>query len=296
MQLLKMSGRVRESMTVELGGVAVDFVQCWLIDGRTGMVATIPENGLVNVTRQVRLMGTAGGYEIIKDNDGRIERAHGFAPTAQPAAPKPVPVDQLHRTVALRNGWSEGDLEGTGKNGESGKLGGFSPATGLTLADMTLCVPPAGWDELRDTKYPWDVERWLPPGIGFIAPQAPAKVLPQEEEIEPNERDLDPEVVGEVDTGEIIDPEAYKAALESGVIAEVSETPSPEAPAPKEKGPLSEYGDATTIKAAQIVIKDLIEKAGGTVPTIRKANYHLNKHDLPKSTADTLASLVETLT
>ena len=100
-------------------------------------------------------------------------------------AGRPAPVPQLNpntvivmrlRNDAIRNGWSDVDLDGTGKDFDPGPGGGFSARAGLTLAQLSLCAPPPGWEVASATMYPWDVAGWTPPGIGFKSPNVPSKV------------------------------------------------------------------------------------------------------------------------
>ena len=126
---------------------------------------------------------------------------------------------------ALANGWTMADITGTGELfGDPGPAGGYSPLTGLTLAQMALSTPPDGWSDLAAKVYPWEVEGWRMPGIDWVPPKVPSKraapTLPPEAS-DPDQKTLDPDAAGDIGPGEITDPEVYELAKAEGRITEI---------------------------------------------------------------------------
>jgi hypothetical protein len=77
--------------------------------------------------------------------------------------------------VAARNGWEYIDVSSADWPHER------SPLTGLSALDMTLCSPPPGWAEARQSNAdvrPWHLPGFSPPE-GWVAPATPAVVVPE---------------------------------------------------------------------------------------------------------------------
>ena len=122
------------------------------------------------------------GHRVLDDAPAELVRAPG-KPVAAPAAPLGEgwaypPIVQ----TAMRNGWVYMDLTGAGEENQWGPEGGRADRSGLTMAELSLTTPPAGWYEdgpdtvaLSGTHYPWEVLGWKHPGDGWIAPKLPMK-------------------------------------------------------------------------------------------------------------------------
>ncbi len=308
MRIIKMTGRMRTAATFSLGGVNLDFVLCNLENGDVAMTAPIPADDLRAVKRQAARMG--GLYQIVEDDSPIID-----SEVEAEAAPVSAPKISIQARVAFRNGWSVEDVAGTGLGGNPGKLGGFSPITGLTMAEMALCVPPKAWAEMRDVAYPWEAAAWRPPGVQFVPPAVPSKVV--EPEPEPTEQDLlEAEALpSEVTLGKIVDSEAYAEALASGAIAELTDgdlvkdlrgdnyvdtadddEDTDEDMDADHEDDLADYGTQSEIAGARELLVGLIDVAGGKIPTPSKMRYHLKKHGLPSATASHARALLSPLT
>ena len=239
-------------------------------------------------------------YEVHRADALDIKPRLAAVLTSAPAAsPAPAPVDHVSVAVAaaVRNGWRISDLEGTGENNNPGPLGGLSAVTGLTLAQMALCVPPPTWAEASDESYPWQLDGWRPPGEGFKSPSVASKVEPAPEpaaEEREEKAELDPDGDTTVEPGTVEDPEALAAAVEAGDIAPIEDGVGPEL-AEEAGAPAAYEGTAGQFAASVKLVEDLRDKKGGDTPSMQQANHYLRKAELPTLTKAEYDALIPAL-
>jgi len=178
--------------------LSLDHGMC---NGREILATNVPED----LEAMVRSMygGREPKWLIIEDGGAIAFARHGDTEGHHVVAVTVNSVIAGAREAARGMGWSDSDLEGTGEQDNPGPEGGTSLATGLFLAQMIVCSPPADWDTLKDHNYPWDIQGWGPP-LEFRPPKVPAK---PKGEVPP-----DGEVVHDPTAGQVEDKAA--AALE----------------------------------------------------------------------------------
>lgn len=244
------------------------------------------------------------------------QRGSGFFETKLPAGGDVSPVYETARA----NGWEPLDLVGTGGPfGDPGPAGGYSPLTGLTLAQMALCVPPARWGpEMAAKVYPWEVEGWKRPGLDWIPPVVPLKV-PQKAADEreadllhsrtpkgDRPKDLDPDGSRDEEPGEVLDPDGLAEANASGRVRSLSKEESDAINERMERGEPTPTFDPAVVAGypeahvdAVRALAHSLAKAAGSKPlhhnkinwAIRTSNEEHNL-DVPTVTADQLAALL----
>ena len=84
--------------------------------------------------------------------------------------------------MALTQGWTDRDLDGTNEDGNPGLGGGRSHDTGLTLADMTVIKAPENWPKMVETNWPWQLADWKPPSAAWPVPVLSDKIDDAEED------------------------------------------------------------------------------------------------------------------
>ncbi|MGB0972875.1 MAG: hypothetical protein ACPGVG_18245, partial [Mycobacterium sp.] len=173
--LVYLARRVVQQQTIQFGSHSLLFVRAVLRStGAPAMACKIDGDVPKEVSDQVRLMRSS--YRFVNESDFisidgiatdpvKAEDAPAATNRTPPAA---TIIDQM-RESALASGWTEEELEGTGKGGHPGIEGGSSPITGLTVSLMAICAPPDSWAEKRDEHYPWELDGFQLDG--FQAPQ-----------------------------------------------------------------------------------------------------------------------------
>lgn len=183
MKVIKRIGPApRNRIDTDLGGTVLTFWRLPLFDGSVVMVARMPAAEEFDGDGYDRLLATIAlhaGRLVVIDlpplaPDTQVPW-QGAVPPVIPAAvdlPPPAPADRIPQPVwlALKRGWTEDDLSGTGNGGDFGEAGGRSMSSGLTCAEMALSDPPPRWAVLAGKVYAWQVEGWQPPGIGWEPP------------------------------------------------------------------------------------------------------------------------------
>lgn len=202
-----------------------------------------------------------------------------------PAPPAPARVAPLASSTlspvvqaALRNGWAAQDIAGSGAGGQWGIEGGRGQASGLTAAELSISAPPPGWEELRETKWPWEVLGWARPGLAWAAPALPPKVERVDADVDPEEPPAPTQAdEPEDDERPVDEPEATDETQPARAkpAASASRTRSQEAMAT-----VSET-DATAGLAA---IRELWE-VSGKLPTPSRARYAATKAGITLSAA-----------
>ena len=165
-------------------------------------------------------------------------------------------------SMALANGWTDEDLEGTYHLGDAGEDGGRSPTTGMTTGEMALTRPPSDWDELRGTKYPWDSGDWTPPTPLWTPPNPPAKASDTNSDDGLALRDVDLEIPANPGTT----PDANDPAVTAGYPAE-------------------------HVGQARLIVTQLAEKRGGPLTHPNQANFLLRRAELPSVNTEQLEGL-----
>jgi hypothetical protein len=216
----------------------------------------------------------------------------GERPTPAQLAPVEAPTTDILRSMAMRLGWSVNDISGTAIGGQPGEGGGRSPATGLTLAEMTLSSPPKYWSEAFDQAYPWELSDWRPPGPGWKPPSVPSKRGPP---TEPDDGPTDPTIP---------DPPDEDTEDEDDDLSEEDPKPpaepvsAPKAPEPPEKPTAPDGQDpavaagypAEHVAEARKAAFELKEKRG--TYSYQALNYVLGKLSLPTVNAAQLEALL----
>lgn len=275
MYLLQPNAPIRESLSIILAGVEIEFVPAILVSGRVVMAALVADGdeGL-GILRQARRMSTV--YTIVGESYGvewqnRKPRA-AKAPVLHAAGrglPATNEVPPMVR-AALHNGWTQAEVASTGRDGQWGPEGGLSEITGLSAADMALCVPPPGWSAAAESRWPWQVAGFQPPGDQWIHPE-----LPNKEPLRTDPAAVSVEAVSE-------EPEA-----KTGGFITVDDAPAfRDAPV----SALSEFSEPQRVQAI-VVLAELVHESGGARPSYNKLNHRLRKAGLPTVGKDELAAL-----
>lgn len=273
--IVKMTGRFPPTLDIQLGELLVPFRRAWLGDGRRCMVACLDDSdpqaaaALRAAARIPKAYRTPQRVPDILSYDEPPTPSQEAAP-ADSELPEPI-------AAALANGWLASDLAGAGEGEKWDESGGRSPVTGLCMAEMALCIPPAEWD--RETQHPWDVLGWRGPGADWKPPGVASKVA-DEKRPEPTEEEPSADTDTDTDTDADADADGDGHANDGEADADAAL--------------LAEYGDSVTVDQAVAVIAELVLTSG--TPSRRKVNYHLNqKHKLPKPTEDQFEALLRAL-
>lgn len=332
--IVRRGSKLHPRLPVDIGGHEVVFEPAVLAGGERVHLAEVSDRhpGLAAIRRKVQ--GTVGTRmewypdRPLLDGDDILPPPRTAPPMAGP--PVEVPGDTLRTddtvgsswppavAAAMRNGWTLEDFDGiryqtaADDQGPWGEEAGRSRQTGLTVAEMALCVPPDGWRELAATKYPWEVLGWKGPGLGFKPPAAPSKV--REEPVPPEVRSAggesdpvpaapapapaspaEPRVVyDEEEPATEGAPEPRTRRPRKGKASEdVPAGPSPATPIPAAGNPvvLASYGDSSAVAQAVEVLADNWRRAG-KAPTLSKANHLLGKAKLPSANETQLTALL----
>lgn len=270
--------RFPPSMEIVLGGVTVLFVRAW-VDNERAMVAKLDDSdpGVVAALRQAAMM--PGTFRVHSPRakiapEDSIEIPVSRPSQAPPAVDGDGGADDAPRRAAIHNGWTEEDLAGTGQGGAWDARGGRSAVSGMSMAEMSMCSPPAGWR--RQEQYPWDVLGWHGPTTTWKPPKLPAKGPPVDPVVADDgegESEGEGEATGPTDTPPVQPARAKAPKSKAGADPD-----------------LEAYGSATQVSQATAILQELA--ALGQSPTRQKAGYHLRKHGLPSPTEQQFAALL----
>lgn len=250
-----------------LAGVTLALCRAYLRSGDTCMAALLPEDA-PEVERAVKLTGGRLTLGVAAQVEGWVDEPHDLEPSLEVSAgrtladvhgrERPAPV-----RAALQWGWTESDLEGAGAGERWGPEGGRSTRSGLTVAEMALVPPPPAWADQAETVWPWDLDGWRSPGIGWEPPRVPGKGANEPEGEADDEASADTSSAPDVESGE---PEQEAEAVEYT-----------EADADL----LADALDAGQLAEARQVVAELLVESGGEEPHRNKINYHLKKRSIP---------------
>jgi len=199
-------------------------------------------------------------------------------------------------SMALANGWTDEDLEGTYHLGDAGEDGGRSPTTGMTTGEMALTRPPSDWDELRGTKYPWDSGDWTPPTPLWTPPNPPAKASDTNSDDGLALRDVDLGIPANPGTT----PDANDPAKASDTNSDDGlalrdvdlEIPANPGTTPDANDPAVTAGyPAEHVGQARLIVTQLAEKRGGPLTHPNQANFLLRRAELPSVNTEQLEGL-----
>lgn len=295
--ILRPRSRGGSSVSQVHAGVVAIFEPRVLADGRAVDYAEVDVSLLddaewgVFVARMARMPGysllrrrpvMAEDKQLMEDpilNASMVDRvqrtvAH-VPPPAKSAGADHAPADgsTAAHLVAMVNGWTAEDLDGTGMDGEPGVKGGHSAMTGLTLGEMALSVPPADWAEAKAVRYPWEDPTWTRPP-GFVMRSAPAKVSTQPAPDTSLMKSLD-----------VVD-QPTPASMQSAAPEADSEPPMQ----PPATSDLGELATPEVLAAIQGIVSE-----SSDAPTLRKVNFRLNELGLKKLTGVQLAAILAAL-
>lgn len=205
------------------------------------------------------------------------------APPA-PARPASVAGSTLSPVVqaALRNGWAAQDIAGSGAGGQWGLEGGRGQASGLTAAELSISAPPPGWEEVRATKWPWEVLGWARPGLAWSAPALPPKVERVDAEVDPEEPPA-PLPVNQEEEEEEEEPTADVPPADEPVAPPKGRTKPPPRPQTRTEEAMADLPPSDA-DAALAIIRELWE-VRGKLPTPSRARYAAAKNDIPLTAA-----------
>lgn len=173
----KKGGAKREE--IGIAGTFVPFERTVIETGRPVMRAEVEEGSALH--RAVLANATvftvlSVGTRVAPSEAPRPHFAEsellGRAPEPEPEADKYPLV-----TAARRNGWAYKDMTGAGENNVWDERGGRGERSGLSMAELAMCVPPPRWlpegeesPGLCDTHWPWEVPGFVAPGMGWRPP------------------------------------------------------------------------------------------------------------------------------
>ena len=262
-------------VTIVLGSAEVVFDKVTLANGRSVMLAEVGDDGRgAAACRQARKLPR---HYRVSGNPPRLLSSKATPVAAPPRAVKlAVPV-----AVARGNGWSARDLLGAGEGEQWGELGGRSDRTGLTMSEMALCKPPEGWAARGDGEaWPWDIPGWRGPAADWRPPGVPRR-LPLDLDDTDTDTDTDPADDGAADDGAAEPTIDLQPVVDDDQQRIDDET-------------LSTYRDDPAEQSTAVdIVRGLITKSGGSLPSRSKAGYWLRKDGgLPYPNDDQLAALV----
>lgn len=165
-------GKKREE--IGIAGVFVPFARALLATGRSVMRAEVEAGSLVHQACLANPVFTVLSREAGADLTVALPVTVSIAPRDDGDPPIVV--------SARRNGWGYPDMTGAGENNIWDERGGRGERSGLSMAELALCVPPPGWlptagqgdvapvPGLCDTHWPWEVPGFVAPGLGWRPP------------------------------------------------------------------------------------------------------------------------------
>lgn len=177
MIIVKRAGRRRPGHVSHICGLALTFNPMRV--GGQAVFGTVVDDDHEKALELQRYCQGHPAYDVL--DAAAVPSPPATAADLGATDPKGLGPGQMAPPVeaALAQGWTPDDLDGAGENDNYGPGGGFSKRTGLTMAQMALSTPPGNWAEEQAAKYPWECVDWKTPGIGFVPPNAPAKVAPK---------------------------------------------------------------------------------------------------------------------
>lgn len=205
--------------------------------------------------------------------------------TSDPSAPR-APVDPIRDAIVSRllaRGWREEDLKGLvlDPNAKDVGDGGTSETTGLSTPVMLTVSAPANWHQLADTHFPWECMDFSPPA-GWVAP--------------PLKKQLTGAPVQGAATPPIVAPDTSAPEV---VVTSAPSAPVVIPPAPGDHpAVLAGYagGDLAAVGQAIALVRELVTKGGGKLPSWQKANANALTRSLPPINNATLNLLATGLT
>lgn len=284
--------RSRRELVVEFAGRAVRFRAAWLAsDGSMVLAAECSDEVVLRACRRNPAYSVIEGDPGFLDADAEPKAVQRVAAVLDPT---PIPV-----RAAMVNGWSPVDLLGAGEGGDWGPGGGRSHRSGLTMSEMALSRPPEGWAKAGDTRYPWEVLGWSPPGMDWTAPTAPSKT-PMDVESLRALHDGDPDRDADADAAD--EGEGDPEALADGA-SDPERDEEPTAPSKAERKPrrapkaaagaaLSAWSVEDRTRATTLM-SSLI--AQGTVPSLSKAKHFFKRSNLPPLDEASYQALIDTV-
>lgn len=284
-------GQPARPYVTEACGLKLSFD--WLSFEGEQVLASVVEDTHPQAPHLAHVYRNVPGYDVV----------HGVAPVAAPPPVQLAPAPQLatgfhdHLAVVVasahRNGWSVADLTGTGLLGDAGPVGGTSPRSGLTLAQMALCTSPDGWEARAAQFYPWECDGWRPPGLDWATPIVPAKREPDvapvaapvaEPAVAESEADEEPVADDEPESDEGEPLSAYDRQVAEGAKAAAAKVAvvDNEDPAVRDG-----YPQASVVGARRLA-HTLATELHGAALHFNKFNWAIRKHNT--ATGDTLAT------
>lgn len=271
----------RPTITLDLGGVEVEFRLRVQDDGTVVMAAEITDERALQQARKMRYTVRPVAAVAVLEPAPTAPRAPEDEPEGYPAV-----VAQ-----AMRNGWAYVDLTGTGRDNQWGEEGGRSTVSGLTMAEASLCTPPEGWEEKRKDFYPWEILPWRPPGMGWTPPKVPSKRAPLDKAPEINEAPVVvPEPQNEGPEAEVDPDPAAEAApvAEAPPVAERRQTKPPET---RTEEALAGLSKAEIDAAVTVIVTAWLEAAKAPSPT--RARFLLEKAGQPKFSKSQVQAMLD---
>lgn len=296
---------------IGIAGVYVPFTRTVLSTGRVVMRAEVEAGSRVH-----RACAANGVFTVMSPAAGAAldDALAAISGPKQASVESPVRsgVPAIVESVR-RNGWDYPDVTGAGEGNVWDERGGRGERSGLTMAELALCVPPPGWFStteratepepgqrdpfwpwkapgLCDTHWPWEVPGFAAPGLAWRPPVLKLKrkladeAPPVDESPQPVPSDL-----AETDLGEA-------GSLEPGP-APVDEGASKPRRAPRK--PPETRTEEVLVDVAPERQETAIQKllslwtADNQAPSLGKAGHALKKSglDLTKAQVEALLNL-----
>lgn len=245
-----------------VGSYAVDRVEVYLRGGERVLGAHVPDDHELAAVVRDRVKRLPDLHVV---EDGEVTTT---APPVAPAAPQPDPAHVRAQLLALRNGWTARDIEGTWDGSDSDSTT-RSPVTGLSIVEMAQVVVPPDWEAMRSTGFPpWSSSHWRPPFPSWASPPwtRAHNVPPAPEPVVVSDP---PVVLDEADSPTLVFDDGADAEA-----AALSEEPA-------ETDPAGPSYPAESVDKARAVLSTLFAE-NNRAPSLGKANARLGRLNLPR--------------
>lgn len=278
----------RRSARVDLhiAGAVVPFRLTTLEEsGEVVMLAEVTDPAVLRACKRL-------GYRVFDDAPAEDAAPAVASTAAAERAPRATPDGWRYPEIVQRafaNGWVYADITGAGEDNQWGIEGGRGDASGLTMAELSLTVPPQGWNEKRDTHWPWEILGWKAPGEEWKAPKLPSK-RPAADQVPA--LDEPPAPLGDEAALADESPEDEPSGADPDIIEDppTDEQP-PQPPETRNEEVLAGWPN-DRLDAAVAALAD-VWRSAGKPPSTSKARHYLAKAGITPVTTEQVNALLD---
>lgn len=276
----------RRSARVDLhiAGAVVPFRLTTLEEsGEVVMLAEVTDPAVLRACKRL-------GYRVFDDAPAEDATPAAAPLAAAERASRATPDGWRYPEIVQRafaNGWVYVDITGAGEDNQWGIEGGRGQDSGLTMAELSLTVPPDGWGEKRSTHWPWEILGWKPPGEEWKAPALPSKRPPADQvpALDEAPAPLDDEGLAE------------PGAAEGGAVSDAIDDPPtdeelpPAVPETRNEEVLADW-PADRLDLAVTTLAE-VWRSAGKAPSPSKARHYLSKAGIAPVTTEQVNALLD---